>query len=130
MEELVQLGIMSEERMAEVEKQLSMLGKIVAVGWALLAAAFAIGAWVTTLELRTRANTDAIASVSKEARQVMDWKVSTEANRWTIQDHVKAMTPIQESISINDKRIQRLEDAIVQINKSLERIESAVRSKQ
>jgi len=44
---------MSEEQIEEFEKHLDSLKWVVAVGWALLAGAFALGIWVATLEIRT-----------------------------------------------------------------------------
>lgn len=44
---------MSEEQIHDFEKHLDSLKWVVAVGWALLAGAFALGIWVATLEIRT-----------------------------------------------------------------------------
>lgn len=131
---------MSEERLAELEKQLTMLGKIVAVGWALLVAAFGIGVWVTTLEFRTRANGDTVNVLMRDNKEIMNWKIEAAANRFTIQDYLRAAQPmqdalvlndkrIQEVMTVSDKRIQRVEDAILNINKSLDRIEATIGSK-
>lgn len=42
---------MSDEKMAEFERQLGMLKWIAGLGWALLVGAFGLGVWVATIQL-------------------------------------------------------------------------------
>ena len=117
---------MSEERFQDLERLLSRLSNGI-IG--LLAGAFMLGIWVTTIEFRTRNISEEQAKDSSDNRELMNWKSEMSANRFTFQDYVRSSAPISESLSNNDKRIQRVEDAISQINKSLDRIEGKLGTK-
>jgi len=96
--------------MDKVEQRLSILDKVVKIGWALLFGAFVIGGWVATLESRTQA-----ASAAIEALEAHHAKLNYEV----IGVHNQ-----------HDKRITRLEDALVLIAKSLDRIENKLQTNQ
>ena len=125
--EPTQHGItMSEEKMQELEK---LLSRVVVVGWSLLVGAFALGVWVTTIEFRQRDATKVLEVVTSEMKSIELWKAGTAASFWSVQDHTKSMLPIQENMASQDKRIQRVEDAIMTMSKAIDRIENAVAPK-
>ena len=97
---------MSEEKISELE---SLLRRMIGLGWASLlgvvAAAFAFGGWAASLELRAQ---------DSSARLTNATRISLEA---------------QSELNNHDKRVTRVEDSVLSINKSLDRIEGKLGTK-
>lgn len=120
---------MSAERLDELEAKLGILDKIVKVGWALLIGAFGLGAWATLLEIRTQGAQKAIELLQTDASMLVNWRSESNGNRYTSGEHAKFATEINASFNGHDKRITRLEDTSIAIQKSLDRIESKLQTK-
>lgn len=119
---------MSEDRLAELETKLGILDKIVRLGWALIAGAFAMGAWVTLLEIRSQAMSHSVDRLNGNMEQVNLWKAEANGNRYTSTDHTRYANEVQSTINMADKRLTRLEDAGVEIKKALDRIETKLQT--
>ena len=116
---------MSEDKISELEAKLSVLGRVVKLGYVLIGGAFAIGVWVTTLELRVRD----VPEIKTNLSSLLTWQATSQESKYTISDHSKYSALVQEILNNQDKRLQRLEDSTAAITKSLERIENKLGSK-
>ncbi len=112
----------SESKIAMAERMMKLL-------WALLIGAFLMGGWVTTIELRTQSTAKVVLTHQTRISEIDLWKERAEANRWTIQQQTEAMKVISDTQNLTERRLQRLEDTIGNINKTLDRIESKLQSK-
>ncbi len=131
-------SITNEEMNEEIHDQLEEyrgvlngLKRVVPLLWFLLVGAFALGGWVTTLQVATNSNARETMSNSSAVRELALWKERTEANRFTQQDGVRISDTIaqinstqNQILNAQDKRLQRTEDAIAAIEKTLAKLES------
>ena len=117
---------MSEERIQTLEQKLAILDKIVKLGWALLAGAFALGAWATLLEIRTQAAGKSIDLLVSNQNAVLTWKAGLQASQFTAQEHNKYATEVQSNMNTQDKRLTRVEDGLISIKESLHEIKDAM----
>ena len=115
--------IMSDQTASQFVDELKKLDLVVRFGIALLIGAFGLGVWVTTLEWRTGETSILSASNQKAVDEMRIWKAETTANRFTLQDFMKANQLTTEQIAMMDKRTVRLEDNFTRIEKTLERID-------
>ena len=110
---------MSEHEQEALLDIIPGLVKLVPLVKSLLVGACLLGVWVTTIELRTHE----VSNHENDLQELKLWKASTDANRYTSSDANKMFQAITESLSAQDKRTQRLEDAHVTILQTLSRIE-------
>jgi len=80
---------MSQDRLDELESKLSILDKIVKLGWALLIGAFGLGAWATLLEIRTQGAQRSIELLQTDTSMLVNWRSEANGNRYTSTDHSK-----------------------------------------
>lgn len=116
---------MSREQADTIDTLSDRVGKLLPwIRW-LVAGAFAIGIWVTTLELRTQAVEDhalAIRELEKGAEKVA-------ATQYTATEAAAVQRALTESINAHALRIQRTEDEMMHIRKALDRIEAKLEAR-
>jgi triphosphoribosyl-dephospho-CoA synthetase len=106
----------------------------------LVLAAFALGLWVATLEIRQRVAADQCASAKEELDGLKTWKATTTANRWTIQEQQEfaasqarheadLVSGLQQQNHLAGLRLQRLEDTQIHILSILEKIDQKIDQK-
>ena len=115
----------TEEFEQLLSKKLTQLSYVVAVGWALLAGAFALGVWVSTLEVRSSRHEQAIGDHGARLSELNVFKEVTVASRFTHAHAASMIEPVVSAINTNDKRITRVEDALTSLNATLRRIEDS-----
>jgi hypothetical protein len=113
------MTLMSEHEQEALLDIIPGLVKLVPLVKSLLAGACVLAIWVTTIELRTHA----VSKHENDLQEMKLWKASTDASRYTSSDANKMLHTITESLSAQDKRVQRLEDAHTSIIQTLSRIE-------
>jgi hypothetical protein len=92
----------------------------------LLFGAFAIAVWVTTNDISIR-KLNRLAEQHQLAIQENEvWRATTESSRYTSEEAAALNKVVLESFNAHDKRLQRLEDAGTQVQRSLDRIEQAL----
>lgn len=119
---------MTQESKESLDRQLSeSLSKFAKGLWVLLAASFALGGWVTTLEVRAREST----KIMEEFKALQTWSVAVDANRWSIRDHhdwatnhdekaAKELAALNKRNELQELRLQRLEDEQGRILQTIE----------
>jgi hypothetical protein len=106
--------------------ELSSLKRLAPLIRWLLFGAFAIAVWVTTNDISIR-KLNRLAEQHQIAIQENEvWRATTESSRYTSQEAAALNKVVLESFNAHDKRLQRLEDAGIQVQRSLDRIEQAL----
>ena len=106
--------------------ELSSLKRLAPLIRWLLFGAFAIAVWVTTNDISIR-KLNRLAEQHQLAIQENEiWRATSESSRYTSQEAAALNKVVLESFNAHDKRLQRLEDAGVQVQRSLDRIEQAL----
>lgn len=113
---------MSDELEQELLTRLESLEKLEKlfplIKW-LIAGAFFLGTWVASLELRHQL----YAEDHDRLDSLETWSIKTDADRYTVKEAMAINRTMTEVLNSHDKRIQRVEDAQLNIKTSLERIE-------
>lgn len=102
----------------EAEKTIESLSKLTKMlPWVrgIVLGAFAIGAWTSTLEWRSRSQAEEGAEAKDQISQLVRWRAGAEASAFSLREGNEL-----------DKRIARLEGEIGAVRSSLERIERAM----
>ena len=106
--------------------ELSSLKRLAPLIRWLLFGAFAIAVWVTTNDISIR-KLNRLAEQHQHAIQENEiWRATSESSRYTSQEAAALNKVVLESFNAHDKRLQRLEDAGIQVQRSLDRIEQAL----
>jgi len=93
---------MSDEQIHDFEKHLDSLKWVVAVGWALLAGAFALGIWVASLEIRQ----------SGFSSQLMEHEIS-------IKNHGTELNGVAVRQAVNSNDLQYIKATVDRIEKKI-----------
>ena len=97
----------------------------------LVIGAFVLGSWVATLEWRQRALDAQTTQGSEVLNALNHWKTKVEGTRWTIQQHQEwaagemkrealLMDRLQEQNTLQELRLQRLEDGMSNLKSELD----------
>lgn len=118
------------EQLAEMVKAGEAVRKMVPWLWGLLVGAFSIGIWVATIEWRQHRQEAEVDKQAAKTNEIDDklsdlaiWQASTDSSRFTISEAHKLLETINTTHNGLDKRVQRNEDTLVNIWKTLDRIE-------
>jgi hypothetical protein len=114
---------MSEERLSAFESKLKILDRVTKLGYVLIFGAFALGGWVATLQSRINNHGEALPLHEKRLTDLEHFRVLVQETRFTAADSQRLLNPITEAIVNQDKRITRMEDSQLRIEKALDRIE-------
>jgi hypothetical protein len=106
--------------------ELSSLKRLAPLIRWLLFGAFAIAVWVTTNDISIRKLNRLAERHEHEIQENEVWRATTESSRYTSQEAAALNKVVLESFNAHDKRLQRLEDAGIQVQRSLDRIEQAL----
>ena len=120
---------MSEELIEKFEAKLRTLDKVVQLGIALIAGAFALGLWVATLEFRVQTVDSTSQRDSQRIGDILLWKAETASNRYTTSDAARDKAIMLDMVNIQDKRLARTEDGFARLEKAIDRIETKIGSK-
>lgn len=121
--------LMSDDMMERFEGRLKTLDIVVKLGCGLLAGAFALGVWAATLEWRAQKVEDVIHHHSSDISSMVLWKAETNGSRYSSGDAARDRATTQEQMTLQDKRLTRVEDSVQSINKALDRIETKLGTK-
>lgn len=121
---------MSDEKIQDLE---SLLKKLIGLGWTslvtVIAGAFTIGAWVSSLEIRAQDTSVRLTRADATISNLDAFRIAAEANSERIGDAIRASSALQNYAVSNDKRITRLEDSFLNFSKTLERIDKNIAAK-
>lgn len=101
------------------------MGRLMKMAWALLVGAFALGLWVATIQLgqlQVPKNGEAIELAHRELVAMEKWKIAVDATRYSLRDRADDKARESDNRLLQEKRLQRLEDTQIRIEKSLENI--------
>ena len=99
------------------EKNTKTVGNLFKAVVILITGAFALGTWATTLEWRQRT----AEGIAIKVESLERWKERSEAIKVP-----ETIGDISKSLTEQDKRLQRVEDKVGDINETLDRIESSL----
>lgn len=119
---------MSEEEAQKFEKNLTAISKLVPLVKLLLVGAFAIGAWVTTIQLTQNGYAQRLEDTEADTQSLVRWQIETRGNRFTTTDGIELTRSMTDIANSMDKRVTRLEDSTMVIKDSLRRIEDKLDS--
>lgn len=85
--------------------------------------AVGIAVWVTTIEYRQQNFTEGHKDHHTQLKEITNWQIKTEANRFTSRDASEMMNSLMTAVATQDKRLQRVEDSSTHIKETLYKIE-------
>jgi hypothetical protein len=116
---------MSDEKISELEAKIDGISQLAPWIKSLLAGAFAIGVWVTRLQMQVSGHESMGATLHSLELAV----ASSANNRYTSEDHLKYAMTMQETLNAQERRLSLMEDLGKRVMATLDRIELRMEKK-